>query len=73
FLVRMRVGPKLVDAKGVSELHRSGASGWEIAGLLVAAVMTMVIVVLISQPMRLVVETIGDLLKDAWFMIGQAL
>jgi uncharacterized membrane-anchored protein len=43
FLVRLRVGPKLVDAKGVSELQRSGATGWEIAGLVGAAVFAMLV------------------------------
>ena len=41
FLVRLRVGPKLVDAKGVSQLHRPGGTGWQIAGLVAAAAFSM--------------------------------
>ncbi|HWD09701.1 MAG TPA: putative cytokinetic ring protein SteA [Actinomycetota bacterium] len=48
FLVRLRVGPKLVDAKGVSELHRAGASGLEIAGLVAAALFAMLVVVAVA-------------------------
>jgi uncharacterized membrane-anchored protein len=73
FLVRLRVGPKLVDAKGVGELHRSGPNRWELFGLVGAAIVTMLIVVGISQPMRLVVQATGDWLSDMWFILGQAL
>jgi len=48
FLVRLRVGPKLVDAKGVSELHRAGPSGFEIAGLIAAALFAMLVVVAVA-------------------------
>ncbi|HEX2149381.1 MAG TPA: putative cytokinetic ring protein SteA, partial [Actinomycetota bacterium] len=56
FLVRLRVGPKLVDAKGVSELHRSEPRRWELFGLVGAALVTMLVVIGISQPMRLVLQ-----------------
>ncbi|MDQ4148695.1 MAG: putative cytokinetic ring protein SteA [Actinomycetota bacterium] len=72
FLVRLRVGPKLVDAKGVSELHSSGPSRPELFGLVLAALVTMLIVVAISQPMRLVLDAAGDWVKDVWFMIRHA-
>ena len=73
FLVRLRVGPKLVDAKGVSELHSSGPSRPELFGLVLAALVTMLIVVAISQPMQLVLDAVGDWFKDVAFMIGQAI
>ena len=38
FLTRLKVGPKLVDAKGVSRLYRSRISNWQIALLVVAGV-----------------------------------
>lgn len=72
FLVRLRVGPKLVDAKGVGELHRAGPHSWELFGLVGAAIVTMLIVVGISQPMRLVLQAAGDWLSDLWFILGQA-
>lgn len=48
FLVRLRVGPKLVDAKGVSQLHRAAPTGIEIAGLVAAALFAMMVVVAVS-------------------------
>jgi uncharacterized membrane-anchored protein len=41
FLTRLRVGGKLVDAKGVSRLHRQGISGMSVFLLVVAALVTM--------------------------------
>ncbi|HEX6756383.1 MAG TPA: putative cytokinetic ring protein SteA [Mycobacteriales bacterium] len=37
FLTRLRVGGKLVDAKGVARLHRSRISGWSLFVLVLAA------------------------------------
>jgi uncharacterized membrane-anchored protein len=45
FLVRLRVGPKLVDVKGVSELHRGGPTRLQLVALVAAAVLTMLIIV----------------------------
>ncbi|MGW6375093.1 putative cytokinetic ring protein SteA [Rhodococcus sp. NPDC055112] len=52
FMTRLKVGPKLVDAKAVATLYRSRVSGGAIA-LLVLAALTAVIV-------ALVVSNIGD-------------
>ncbi|MEX2588502.1 MAG: putative cytokinetic ring protein SteA [Actinomycetota bacterium] len=73
FLVRLRVGPKLVDAKGVSELHRSGPKWWELFGLVAAALLTMLVVVGISQPMQLVLQAAWDAMSDLVFSVRQAL
>lgn len=73
FLVRLRVGPKLVDAKGVSELHRGGPTKLELFGLVLAALITMLIVISLSQPMQLVAVTFWDRVKDLWFIVGQTL
>jgi len=71
FLVRLRVGPKLVDAKGVSELHKGGPSRLELFGLVLAALIAMLIVIGISEPMQLVVDTFVLWLKNVWFTIRQ--
>lgn len=72
FLVRLRVGPKLVDAKGVSELHRSLPRWWELWGLVAAALLTMLVIVGISQPMQLVLKAANDWASDVVFSITQA-
>jgi uncharacterized membrane-anchored protein len=66
FLVRLRVGPKLVDAKGVSELHRTGPTRLQLVGLVVAALIAMLVVVGISEPMHLVVEAAAAWFRNVW-------
>lgn len=53
FLTRLRVGSKLVDAKGVSRLYRSRISTASLMLLVVAALLTFTVAVLISPPGRL--------------------
>lgn len=72
FLVRLRVGPKLVDAKGVSELHRPGPTNLQLFGLVFAAAVAMLFVIRISLPMRLVIEAIGRWAGNIWFAIQRA-
>jgi uncharacterized membrane-anchored protein len=52
FLVRLKVGPKLVDAKGVNKLYRAtpGLSG--LAAIVGSAVVTLTIIVMISTSAR---------------------
>lgn len=73
FLVRLRVGPKLVDAKGVSELHRSEPKRRELLGMVAAAGVTMLVIIGISQPMQLVLQAAWDAITDFSFLIQQAL
>jgi uncharacterized membrane-anchored protein len=49
WLTRLRVGSKLVDAKGVSRLYRDRISGWALLGLVLAACAT-ILVVLSASP-----------------------
>ncbi len=48
FLTRLRVGGKLVDAKGVSRLYRPRVSSWALMALVLAASATLLIVLAIS-------------------------
>ncbi len=57
FLVRMKVGPMLVDAKGVSRLYRSTVRTRDLLLLVLAAVFTLTVIVLVSEPIRLVIRT----------------
>ncbi|MFD6953044.1 thiamin pyrophosphokinase [Nocardiopsis sp. TSRI0078] len=43
FLTRLRVGGKLVDAKGVSRLYRARISPWALLGLVAACLLTIVV------------------------------
>jgi len=57
FLVRMKVGMMLVDAKGVSRLYRSTVRTRDLLLLVLAAVFTLAVIVLVSEPIRLVIRT----------------
>jgi uncharacterized membrane-anchored protein len=56
FLVRMKVGPILVDAKGVSRLYHHSVRKLDLAMLVLSAVFTLVVITLISEPVRLVLR-----------------
>ena len=75
FLVRLRVGPKLVDAKGVSELHRSGPTGLQLAELVAAAAVTMLIIVVAAAQPTLLQVAAGTVLvwiRHFTFILGRA-
>ena len=52
-LVRMKVGSRLVDARGVSRLYHSTVRTFDIVLLIVSALSALVVVGLISEPVRL--------------------
>ncbi len=62
FLTRLRVGGKLVDAKGVSRLYRSRISSWSLVLLVLATLVTMAAAIYVSSA----AQAYGDLLSDAW-------
>ena len=62
FLTRLRVGGKLVDAKGVSRLYRSRISTLSLVFLVLAALAAMTAAVAVSQVGR----AYGALVRDQW-------
>jgi uncharacterized membrane-anchored protein len=73
FLVRLRVGPILVDAKGVSRLYRGRVRRGDLLLLVGAAMVTMAIVISLSEPVRLELELMWAQLENVWFSVKQAL
>lgn len=67
FLVRLRVGSILVDAKGVGRLYHGRVRRGDLMLLVVAALITMAIVVGISDPLRLKLVELWNELQDWWF------
>jgi uncharacterized membrane-anchored protein len=59
FLVRLRVGKRLVDAKGVSRVYRSGVRPRYLLPLLFAAIIPIAIVLLLSPPLRSSVQILA--------------
>jgi uncharacterized membrane-anchored protein len=52
FLVRLKVGPKLVDAKGVSKLYRSSISAGALFPIIVAGLVVVAALIMISDGAR---------------------
>ena len=73
FLTRLRVGPILVDAKGVSRLYRSTVRRVDLLLLLGAALLALAIAVWLSEPMRLYMRLMWIDVKNIWFEVKQAL
>ncbi|MGQ0844406.1 MAG: putative cytokinetic ring protein SteA [Sporichthyaceae bacterium] len=69
FLTRLRVGSKLVDAKGVSRLYRSRISNLQLLFLFAAALITMAVVVAASPSGRAIMTSLGARWDDLlyWF------
>jgi uncharacterized membrane-anchored protein len=64
FLVRLRVGEILVDAKGVSRMYRGSIRGREVALLIGAALFAMVAVTAVSEPLQLFFKQLVELVRQ---------
>ena len=67
FLTRLRVGGKLVDAKGVSRLYRSRISNKSLASLVLAALTTIIATLLVSPAGKGYLTVFGTLWDDFTF------
>ena len=52
FLVRLKVGPILVDAKGVNRLYQSRVHKRDLVFLVASALVTMLVLTAVAQPLR---------------------
>ncbi|MDR2252468.1 MAG: thiamine pyrophosphokinase [Bifidobacteriaceae bacterium] len=66
FLTRLRVGAKLVDAKGVSRLYRRGVSNWQLAALLLAGMVALGAAVGSTASGQTQLGLIGAVFDDLW-------
>ena len=60
FLTRLRVGGKLVDAKGVSRLYRQRISNWALVLLIASSLATMAAAVFVSSAGRAYTALVDD-------------
>ncbi|NMA55362.1 MAG: hypothetical protein GX952_05455 [Firmicutes bacterium] len=66
FLVRLKVGPILVDAKGVSKLYQRSLNLHYVAALLAAAMVPMIAVIATSPPMQYILKLLELRLRLAF-------
>ena len=65
FLVRLKVGPLLVDAKGVSKLYESRIRKRDLTGFLLAAMLCFVVVFVTLVP-RVYLSSLWLIVQDLW-------
>lgn len=65
FLTRLKVGPILVDAKGVSRLYSTRIRKRDVVFFLTAAVLAFVVIVMFAFP-RVVIDSVWLIVRDLW-------
>ena len=73
FLTRLRVGPILVDAKGVGRLYHTRVRRGDLLLFLGAALLTMAIIIYLSHPVRLLLTDVWDDVRGLWFALRRFL
>ena len=69
FLTRLRLGPMLVDAKGVARLYEGNVRKRDLGLLVLAAFIAMVAIAVVSEPIHVFLEGVWLWLRDLWFSI----
>ncbi|HKA94575.1 MAG TPA: putative cytokinetic ring protein SteA [Acidimicrobiia bacterium] len=69
FLTRLRLGPALVDAKGVNRLYEGRVRRRDIALLVGSAIIAIIVVSIVSEPIHVFLRGVELTLRDFWFSI----
>lgn len=73
FLTRLRLGPVLVDAKGVSRLYEGRVRRRDMLALVAAALTAVVAMTIVSEPLHVFLDGIRLWLEELWYSItGQS-
>jgi uncharacterized membrane-anchored protein len=73
FLTRLRLGPALVDAKGVNRLYEGRVRRRDIALLVGSAIIAIIVVSIVSEPIHVFLRGIELTLRDLWFSITDSI
>src|SRR5690606_15800425 len=66
FLTRLRVGSKLIDAKGVSRLYRQRISSWQLAWLVVAGLLALAVALASTAAGQTMFGLVAAWFDDVW-------
>src|SRR5207247_10383195 len=66
FLVRLKVGPILVDAKGVNRLYQSRVRKMDMAFLVGAALCTVIVLIIVTPSLHVLIHAMWLSLRAAW-------
>src|SRR5205807_1301321 len=70
FLTRLRLGPLLVDAKGVNRLYETRLRRRDLALLIGAAFLAMLVVTIVSEPLHVFLSGLWVVIRDGWLRIA---
>jgi uncharacterized membrane-anchored protein len=66
FLTRLRLGPLLVDAKGVNRLYEGRVRRRDLVFLVAAALFAMIVIVIVAEPLHVFFDGLRLTLEDLW-------
>jgi uncharacterized membrane-anchored protein len=69
FLTRLRIGPMLVDAKGVARLYEPTVRRRDLLLLVGAALLVVLVIALVSEPAQVILDGVWVTVKDLWYSI----
>jgi uncharacterized membrane-anchored protein len=72
FLTRLRLGPMLVDAKGVARLYEGNVRRSDLVLLVLAALVVMVVITVVSQPLQVILDGVWLTIRDFWLDVTGA-
>ena len=70
FLTRLRLGPLLVDAKGVNRLYEARLRHRDLALLVGAAFLAMLAITIVSEPLHVFLSGLWVVIRDGWLRIA---
>ena len=71
FLTRLRLGPVLVDAKGVNRLYEGRVRRRDVLLLVLSAFAVILVVTLVSEPLQVFLDGIRLTLRDLWYSLTE--
>jgi uncharacterized membrane-anchored protein len=66
FLTRLRLGPLLVDAKGVNRLYEGRIRRRDLLLLVGAALSAMLVITIVAEPIHVFIDGLRLTLEDLW-------
>jgi uncharacterized membrane-anchored protein len=73
FLTRLRLGPLLVDAKGVNRLYEGRVRRRDLLLLVAAALFAMIVIAIVAEPLHVFLDGLRLTLEDLWRSITDRL
>jgi len=70
FLTRLRLGPLLVDAKGVNRLYAGRVRRLDLVFLVAAALLAMLTITIVAEPLHVFLDGLRLTLEDLWHSIS---